>query len=202
MFYLFGCLFFVVLDKGELVDALGVVGYGAIAVDCNGHRTHAEHAEGHKSEGEDGIVFTKDGGKVVGGGCHVGNNHQHDEDQTSPESTHIAGHDAGEDVEGGTALFRSFYNLFHVFGGGGGEELGELRNKCCAEGAATDDDGEGYPVVVAEGRENVVAGKECACNAEQRGYPHQAGEGFLEIKVVGIIVFCTGDGSVDIIGKN
>jgi hypothetical protein len=42
------------LDEAELVDALGVVGDGAVAVDGDGDRAHAEEAEGHEAEREDG----------------------------------------------------------------------------------------------------------------------------------------------------
>ena len=42
------------LDHGELVDRLRVVGDRAVAIDRDGHRSHAEEAEGHQAEGEDG----------------------------------------------------------------------------------------------------------------------------------------------------
>ena len=42
------------LDGGELVHRLGVVGDRAVAVHRDGHRAHAEEAEGHEAEGEDG----------------------------------------------------------------------------------------------------------------------------------------------------
>jgi hypothetical protein len=41
------------LDEAELVDRLGVVGDGAVGVDGDGHRAHAEEAEGHEAERED-----------------------------------------------------------------------------------------------------------------------------------------------------
>ena len=41
------------LDRGELVDRLGVVGDRAVAIDGDGDRSHAEEAEGHQAEGED-----------------------------------------------------------------------------------------------------------------------------------------------------
>ncbi len=41
------------LDLRELVDGLGVIRNRAEAVDRDGHRTHAEEAEGHQAEGED-----------------------------------------------------------------------------------------------------------------------------------------------------
>ena len=41
-------------DGGEFVDGLGVVGDRAVAVDGDGDRSHAEEAEGHQAEGEDG----------------------------------------------------------------------------------------------------------------------------------------------------
>ncbi len=42
------------LDGGELVDRLGVVGDRAIGIDRDRHRAHAEEAEGHEAEGEHG----------------------------------------------------------------------------------------------------------------------------------------------------
>jgi hypothetical protein len=43
-----------VLDGGQLVDGLRVVGDRAVGVDGDGHRAHAEEAEGHQAEREDG----------------------------------------------------------------------------------------------------------------------------------------------------
>ena len=42
------------LDLRELEDGLRVVGHRAEAVDRDGDRAHAEEAEGHEAEGEDG----------------------------------------------------------------------------------------------------------------------------------------------------
>ena len=41
------------LDQRQLVDRLGVVGDRAVGVDGDGHRAHAEEAEGDQAEGED-----------------------------------------------------------------------------------------------------------------------------------------------------
>ena len=43
-----------ILDVGELVDALGVVGDRAVGVDGDGHWPHPQEAEGDQIEGEDG----------------------------------------------------------------------------------------------------------------------------------------------------
>ena len=40
-------------DLAQFVNRLRVVGDRAVAIDRDGHRTHAEEAEGHQAEGED-----------------------------------------------------------------------------------------------------------------------------------------------------
>ena len=40
-------------DGGKLVHGLGVIRDGAVAIDGDGDRSHAEEAEGHQAEGED-----------------------------------------------------------------------------------------------------------------------------------------------------
>ena len=40
-------------DLAQFIDRLGVVGDRAVAVHGDGHRPHAEEAEGHQAEGED-----------------------------------------------------------------------------------------------------------------------------------------------------
>ena len=42
------------LDQGELVNRLGVVGHRAIAVHRDRDRAHSQEAECHQTEGEDG----------------------------------------------------------------------------------------------------------------------------------------------------
>ena len=61
-----------VLDQAQLVDALGVVGDRAVAVDRDGHRTHAEEAEGHQTEGEHrrgSMLLPRPGTERRGPGC-------------------------------------------------------------------------------------------------------------------------------------
>ena len=128
LLYLAGGLLLVVLDKGQLVHALCIVGDGPIAVHGNGHRTHAQHAEGYQAEGEDGIVVAENEGEVKSRGGQVGDNHQHHKHQSGPESAHVAGHNARKDVQRGTALFRSLDHFLHMLGGGGGERLPGCRS--------------------------------------------------------------------------
>ncbi len=42
---------------GQLEDGLGVVGHRAIAIDGDIHRPHAQEAERHQAEGEDGGIM-------------------------------------------------------------------------------------------------------------------------------------------------
>ena len=42
------------LDGGQLVHGLSVVGHRAVGVHGDGHRAHAQEAEGHQAEGEHG----------------------------------------------------------------------------------------------------------------------------------------------------
>ena len=42
------------LDERQLEDGLGVVGHRAVGVHGDGDRAHAQEAEGHQAEGEDG----------------------------------------------------------------------------------------------------------------------------------------------------
>ncbi len=48
-------------DEAEFVDALGVVGDGAVTVDGDGDGAHAEESEGDETEGED-----RDGSSCAG----------------------------------------------------------------------------------------------------------------------------------------
>ena len=94
-----------------------------------------------------------------------------------------------------------------MLGGGGGEELGELGDEGGSQGAAGDDDGEGNPQVGNHGVDlggvqDEVGGEEGAADAHDGGDPHQPGQRLLEVHVVGIFIFCTCYGAINIIGKN
>ena len=85
----------VVLDEGELVDGLCVVGHGAVGVDGDGDRAHAEHTEGDEAEGEDGVVGAEDFADAEEGGGEVGDDHEDEEDDAGPGGAHVAGHETG-----------------------------------------------------------------------------------------------------------
>ena len=202
-----GGLLDVVLDEGELIDALCVVGDGTVGIYRDGDGTHAQHAEGYETEGEYAIIDAEDGLDVEGGGGEVGYHHEDEEDETRPKAAHVACHETAEYVERSAALLGGFDHLFDVLGGGGGEEFGELGDERSAEGAAGDDDAQGEPQVGYEGVdrggvEDEVGGEEGAADAEDGGNPHERGEGCLEVDVVGTVVFSLGDGAVDVVGED
>jgi len=190
----------IVLDEGELVDALGIVGDGTVAVDGDGDGAHAEHAEGDEAEGEDAVVGAEDGGhaKVIAG--EVGDDHQEEEDEAGPEAAVVAGDESGEDIERRSALARGLDDFTYVGRIGRGEDLGELGDEGGAEGAAADDDGEAEPVAVTQLAEDEVAGDEGADDGEQRGDPDEGGEGLLKVEVVDVAVLGLGQALVDIVG--
>ena len=47
------------LDQGQLINRLGIVSYGSIAVYSNGHRPHAQEPKGHQTESKDGRILHK-----------------------------------------------------------------------------------------------------------------------------------------------
>jgi hypothetical protein len=91
------------LDEGELVDRLRVVGDRAVGVDRDGHRAHAEEAEGDQTEREDAgasiMLLPREGHRHV-----VGDAHQDREHHAQPVGREVAGGEAGQDVERGATF--------------------------------------------------------------------------------------------------
>src|ERR1017187_2476077 len=185
------------LDHGEFVDGLGVVGDGAIAIDGDGDRSHAEEAEGHQAEGEDrwGEHDAADEHRAhVIADAHEG---QHGEAQ--PVSAKVAGHKAGEDVERRTAFARAGDDLADVARVGGGEDLDELGDEGAGEGAATDDGGELPPhaLVAAELGDHEHADDVGEDDGKDGGEPDEGGEGRFEVKLGGLAEAGFGDDAID-----
>ena len=92
------------LGLGQLEDRLGVVGHRAVAVHGDGDRPHAQEAERHQAEGEDGAVRTHDVNQLGGtpaclhGADDVGDGHQAGDEHAHPEGAEVAGDDAGRIV--------------------------------------------------------------------------------------------------------
>ena len=110
-------LLLVVLDERELIHRLGIVGHGAITVDCDGHRTHAQHTERHQTKSEDGGKFSilaKQGADAELLGSEVGQQHQAEEHQASPETAEVTRDETAEDVQRRTALTRGVHHLIHM----------------------------------------------------------------------------------------
>src|ERR1035437_4207296 len=184
-------------DGGEFVDALGVVGDGAVAVHRDGDRAHAEEPEGDQTEGEDG------GRQHQGAGHHgaheVADAHEKKHGHTEPVGAEVARHEAGEDVERSPALPRAGDDLADVARIGGGEDLDELGNQRAGQGAATDDAGELPPqrTIAAERGDHHGADDVGQDDREDGSEPHQRGEGSFEVELVGVAEPGLGDGAVD-----
>ena len=186
------------LDRGELVDRLGVVGDRAVAVDRDGDRAHAEEAEGHQAEGEHGRG-QHHGRPGTPGADVVADAHQEQHREAEPVGAEVAGDEAGEDVERSAAFARTGDDLAHVAGIGGGEDLDELGNQRAGQGAAADDGGELPPqrAVAAEVGNHHGADDVGEDDGEDRSEPHQGGERRFEVHLVGVAVLGLGDGAVD-----
>ena len=133
------------LDQGELVNGLGVVGHRAIAVHRDRDRAHAQKAERHQTEGEDGR------------GLHqiaqaeradpVGDGHQAHDGDAQPVGGEVARHESREDVERGTALSRRGDDFTHVPRLGRGKDLYQFGDDGAGQRAAADHGGELPPQI-------------------------------------------------------
>ena len=205
LLHFLGGLLHIVLDEGELVDALGVVGHRTVGINSDGDRTHTEHTESHKAKGKDGGILREDAGEVdvEEDSGEVGNKHQHEENKTCPEGTHVAGHKTAEDIERRTTLLGGRDNLMDVLRFGRGEHLGQFGDKGSTEGTARNDDRKSQPGEAGKvGSEHEIAGAEGAGNAEDGGNPYKAGQRLLEIEIVGLTVANLGDCTIDVVGQH
>ena len=114
------------LDHGKLVNALGVVGHWAIGVHGDRHRAHAEEAECHQSEGEDGRGLHDVYADAAAD--EIGDCHQPHDRQAQPIGAEVAGGEAGEDVQRGPAFARRIDDLADVAGMYRGKNLHHFRD--------------------------------------------------------------------------
>ena len=133
------------LDGGQFVHRLRVVGHRAVAVHRDGHRTHAEEAEGHQAEGEHGghdgglgRIRVDDSGQIVLR-HDVGASHQADDDHADPEGGEVAGGQPGQDVQAGAAFARSGHHLADMSRIGRREDLDHFRNDGAGQRTEGDD---------------------------------------------------------------
>ncbi len=194
------------LDHAQLVDRLRVVRHRAVRVHGDGDRPHAQKAEGHEAEREDGRgikgVERHERTKTVG--AHdPGDSHQDDEDDAHPVRTVVARHKSGQDVQRRAALPRGDDHLPHVPGFRGGEHLYQLWDNCPREGAAGNDERELPPErrVPTQVRNEKPGKEEGKRDGDGGGQPHQRRERLFIVEIVRIAVAGFGNGFVHKIGQ-
>ena len=190
-------------DEAEFVDTLGVVGDGAVAVDGDGDRTHAEESEGDETKGEDGDGGSRAGveegfhaGCAAPGGDGVGDCHEASDEAAHPECGEITGCQSAEDVQGCSAFAAGINDLADVAAVGAGEDFGEFGDERAGGGAACDDGGELPPDRWIDGGvalEEEIGGEVGRADGDYAGHEDQAGEGPFEIHDIGVEIFCAGD---------
>ena len=188
------------LDLREFVDRLGVVRHRAKGVDRDGHRPHAQEAEGDEAEGEDrrgeGELRrhqADDGGMPRE---QVGAEHQAQDAEAGPKGGEVAGDQAREDVERGAALTRGRDDLLHVAALRRGEDLGEFGDQGSGQGAQRDDRRQHPPEAAALRREQEVAGEVGDCDRDHGTDPDQVRERLFEVEVLGLAPDRPADGVV------
>ncbi len=189
------------LDQGELVDGLGVVGHRAVAVHRDGDRAHAQEAERHQAEGEDGRGLHQ---IAQAQRAHpVGDGHEAHDRDAEPVGGEVARHEAREDVERGTALSRRGDHLTHVPRLGRGKDLHQLGDDGAGQRAAGDHGGELPPQirVAAQVGHDHVGEQVGQGHRDQRGHPDQLGERSLEVEPGRRRVTRPGDGVADQVGE-
>ena len=141
-----------VFGLGQLEDRLGVVGDGAVAIDGDVDRSHAEEAERDQAEGEDRCVMSflrsKDAADPLQAD-EIGRSHQPGDEHAFPEGAEVARDQAGEDRQRRAAFARGGDDFMHVLGMGAGEDLGEFGNEHRRQRAAADDGGQLPPQISA-----------------------------------------------------
>ena len=192
-------------DGGEFVDGLGVVSDRAVAVNGDGHRPHAEEAEGDQAKGEDGGHDAGLGRVGVDHGSEfalrdqVGAGHQADDDHAHPEGGEVACRQASEDVEAGAAFARGGDDFLDVAGVGRGEDFDHFGDDRAGQGAEGDDDRELPPQVVVDlavdgdVADQQFGDEEGEQQGDDGGEPDQRGQGLFEVKVFGVLVLAFDD---------
>src|ERR1039458_5409531 len=201
------------LDLAQLIDGLGVIGHRSVAVHGDRHRPHAEEAEGHQAEGEDGggefegVGHQANHGRALVSGEQVAGEHQQENHQAHPEGRHIAGHEARQDVQGSPAVLRAVRHFLDVPRVGADEYLGELGNQRPGNRAATDDDREHPPQIFLRQARGIlkvaqqhIAGAESHDDGHKRSQPDEVGQRRLEVEVLLAAEHGFADGFVNEVG--
>ncbi len=188
------------LDQRKLEDGLGVVGDGAVGVDGDRYRPHAQESESHQSESEHRRCNHQVAKSQLAN--HVADGHQDHNGQPQVIGGEIAGHEAGQNAQRSSAFLRGDDHFLHVARFGGGESLHQFGNHGARQRSAGDDRRQLPPLrgVAAKignhGPGNYVGHGD----GDERRQPYQRGERRLEIHVIGVQVARLGDGAVDEIG--
>jgi hypothetical protein len=107
----------------------------------------------------------------------------------SQKAREVTGDEARQDVQRRAALTRARDDLAHVLGLGRGEDLDHLGDDGARQRAAGDDGGQLPPEgAVAERRDHQVRRMYVSGHRDDRGEPHELGEGLLEVHLVGVAV--------------
>ena len=191
------------LDQREFIDGLCVVGHRAVGIDRDGHRPHAEEAEGNQAEGKHRCGNH--------GGRHaqthlaeeVGNRHQSDHRQPQVIRGKVSGDKTGKDSERCAAFFGRSHHFIHVAGFHRSEDLDQFRNQRSRQRSAGDDRSQLPPLrgiapkVGDDETRNNVGGDD----RNNRSQPNQPGERGFKIHFVRVAVAGLRDGAIDEIGQ-
>src|SRR5215469_6564122 len=189
------------LDEGEFVDGLGIVGHGAVGNDSDGDRAHTEKAEGHQAEGK----YRRGDHELSESHAadKVANGHERDHHTAEVVAREITGDEAGEDAEGGAPFLRGGDDFLDVARFDGRENLDQFGNQCTRERAAGNNCGELPPLRgVAAQRGNNQRGNDIGKRDGYEGRdPDQPGERRFEIHVRCVGVAGLLDGAVEKVGR-
>ena len=110
-------------NAAQFKHALCVVGHWSEAVDRDRHWAHAQEAECNQTERKDrcskvAVRIRHEPGQVIIATEFPASSHQHQDQETCPESTEIACNESGQDVEAGAALCRGLGHFVHVLRAG------------------------------------------------------------------------------------
>src|SRR5207253_638621 len=132
----------------------------------------------------------------------VAEGHQHDHGQANVVRREIAGDEAGENAERGSAFFRGADDFSDVTRFGGGENLHEFGDDGAGERATRDDCGQLPPLrgVNAEHRNDLPRDQVGERDGDDGRDPNEGGKRSFVVHLVHVGVFGFGDDAVDEVG--
>jgi hypothetical protein len=184
------------LDQRELEHRLGVVGHGAVGVDRDRHRAHAEEAEGDQAERED---RRRDHDRTQPERADaVRDAHQHHDDHAEPVRAEVSGHEPRQDPERGPALPGRRHHFSDVADSVEVKILTSSGMIAPGQGAARDDRRKLPPEAAVAEIADQLPGREVGQeHRHDRREPHERGERRFEVDPGRRAVLRLGDALVE-----